>query len=40
LGVCRLRAGDVTRARGNLRLAAVMRPENDDYRRALAEASE
>ena len=40
LGVCRLRAGDVTRARGSLRLAAVMRPENEDYRRALAEASE
>jgi Flp pilus assembly protein TadD len=40
LGVCKLRTGDATRARGHLRLAAVMRPENVDYRRALAEASE
>jgi Flp pilus assembly protein TadD len=40
LGLCRLRAGDRTRARGHLRLAAVMRPDNDDYRRALAEATD
>jgi Flp pilus assembly protein TadD len=40
LGVCRLRQGDPTRARGHLRLANVMRPDNDDYRRALDEASE
>jgi Flp pilus assembly protein TadD len=39
IGVCRLRAGDHTAARGHLKLAAVMRPDNDDYRRALAEAS-
>jgi Tfp pilus assembly protein PilF len=40
LGVCRLRQGDVTRARGHLRIATVMRPDNGDYRRALDEASE
>jgi Flp pilus assembly protein TadD len=40
LGLCRLRQGDATRARGHLRLASVMRPDNDDYRRALAAASE
>jgi tetratricopeptide (TPR) repeat protein len=39
LGVCRLRQGDTARARGHLRLATVMRPENNDYQRALAEAS-
>jgi Flp pilus assembly protein TadD len=40
LGLCRLRQGDTTRARGHLRLASVMRPDNDDYRRALAAASD
>ena len=40
LGVCRLRAGDRTGARAHLRLATVMRPDNDDYRRALAEATD
>jgi Tfp pilus assembly protein PilF len=39
IGVCRLRAGDLASARGHLKLATVMRPDNDDYRRALAEAS-
>jgi Flp pilus assembly protein TadD len=38
LGLCRLRAGDRAVARGHLRLASVMRPDNDDYRRALADA--
>jgi Flp pilus assembly protein TadD len=40
LGVCRLRAGDRLGARGPLKLATGMRPDNADYRRALAEASE
>jgi Tfp pilus assembly protein PilF len=40
IGVCRLRQGDVTRARGHLRIATVMRPDNVDYRRALDEASD
>jgi len=35
VGLCRLRAGDRARARGHLRLATVMRPENADYRAAL-----
>ncbi len=39
VGLCRLRAGDRTAARAHLRLAAVMRPDNADYRRALDEAS-
>jgi Tfp pilus assembly protein PilF len=37
LALCRLRAGDRDRARGHLRLASVMRPDNADYRRALAD---
>lgn len=39
-GLCRLRAGDRARARGHLRLATAMRPDNPDYRRALAAAAE
>lgn len=35
VGLCRLRAGDRARARGHLRLAMVMRPDNADYRAAL-----
>ena len=35
VGLCRMRAGDRARARGHLRLAAVMRPDNADYRAAL-----
>jgi Tfp pilus assembly protein PilF len=35
IGLCRLRAGDRARARGHLRLATVMRPDNADYRAAL-----
>jgi len=38
IGLCRLRAGDRTAARGHLRQATVMRPENADYRAALAKA--
>ena len=40
LGLCRLRAGDRARARGHLRLASIMRPDNADYRRALDAAAE
>jgi Flp pilus assembly protein TadD len=40
LGVCRMKAGDIARARGNLRIATMMRPENDDYQRALAQVTE
>ena len=35
VGLCRIRAGDPRGARGHLRQAAVMRPENADYRAAL-----
>jgi Flp pilus assembly protein TadD len=35
VGVCRLRAGDRQGARGHLRQAMVMRPENAHYRAAL-----
>jgi Flp pilus assembly protein TadD len=35
VGLCRLRAGDRRGARGHLRQAAVMRPENADYQAAL-----
>ncbi|HWS47689.1 MAG TPA: tetratricopeptide repeat protein [Acidimicrobiia bacterium] len=40
IGLCRLRAGDRVTARGHLRQAAVMRPDNTHYRAALAEAAE
>ena len=40
VGLCRLRAGDRTRARGHLRLAAVMRPDNADYRAALEQVAD
>src|SRR4051794_10458372 len=36
MGLCRLKAGDPTRARGHFRQATVMRPDNEDYRVALA----
>lgn len=35
-GLCRLKAGDRAKARGHLRLATVMRPDNADYQAALA----
>jgi len=38
IGVCRLRAGDRAGARGHLRQATVMRPENAHYRAALHQA--
>jgi tetratricopeptide (TPR) repeat protein len=40
IGLCRLRAGDRTRARGHLRLATVMRPDNADYQAALEQAAD
>jgi Flp pilus assembly protein TadD len=40
IGLCRLKAGDRPGARGHLRQAAVMRPDNADYLAALAEAGE
>jgi tetratricopeptide (TPR) repeat protein len=40
VGLCRLRAGDRTRARGHLRLATVMRPDNADYQAALEQAGD
>ena len=39
LGLCALRTGDIEAARRNLRLAVAMKPESDDYRAALAEAT-
>ena len=39
VGLCRMRAGDRARARGHLRLAAVMRPENADYQAALEQVT-
>jgi len=38
LGLCRLRVGDLTGARAHLRLAIVMRPDNDHYQHALDQA--
>ena len=40
LGKCRLKAGDRRGARGHLRQALVMRPDNPDYRAALSEAGD
>jgi tetratricopeptide (TPR) repeat protein len=40
VGLCRLRAGDRTRARGHLRLATAMRPDNADYRAALDQVAD
>lgn len=40
LGLCRLKAGDKVAARGHLRQAMVMRPDNADYARALAAADD
>jgi Flp pilus assembly protein TadD len=37
VGLCRLRFGDRVSARGHLRLATAMRPDNADYRAALAQ---
>jgi Tfp pilus assembly protein PilF len=40
IGLCRLKAGDRSGARGHLRQATVMRPENRDYRAALDNAGD
>jgi Flp pilus assembly protein TadD len=40
VGLCRLHAGDRAGARGHLRQAAVMRPDNADYQAALERASD
>ena len=40
VGLCRLRVGDRSGARGHLRQATVMRPDNADYRAALARAAD
>jgi tetratricopeptide (TPR) repeat protein len=40
VGLCRMRAGDPTRARGHLRLATVMRPDNADYQAALDQVTD
>ena len=40
VGLCRLRAGDRAGARGHLRLATVMRPDNADYRAALEQVAD
>jgi Flp pilus assembly protein TadD len=37
LGLCLLRAGERVAARGHLKLAVAMRPDNVDYRAALAQ---
>ena len=37
LGLALIRTGDVTGARRHLRIATVMRPDRDEYQRALAE---
>ena len=40
VGLCRLKVGDRRGARGHLRQAAVMRPDNADYRAALDRAAD
>jgi Flp pilus assembly protein TadD len=40
LGLCLMRQGDRLGARRHLKLAVAMRPEQADYRRALAEVTE
>ena len=40
IGRCRLKAGDRPGARGHLRQAIVMCPDNADYRAALSEAGD
>ena len=38
LGLAQIRLGEATAARRHLRMAAFLKPENDDYRRALRRA--
>jgi tetratricopeptide (TPR) repeat protein len=40
VGLCRLHAGDRAGARGHLRQATVMRPDNADYQAALERAQD
>lgn len=40
MGLCQLKTGDRDRARGHLRQASIMRPDNADYRRALEAATD
>ncbi len=40
IGMCAMRAGDPDRARGQLKLATVMRPDSQTYRDALELVSE
>jgi tetratricopeptide (TPR) repeat protein len=35
LGLCQAAAGNIQRARGHLKIAVAMRPDSEDYRRAL-----
>lgn len=39
LGLCLLRAGDKDSARGHLKLALIMRPDNEAYEQALRQAT-
>lgn len=39
LGLCLLRTGQVDTARGHLKLAVIMRPDNEAYENALRQAS-
>jgi Flp pilus assembly protein TadD len=39
LGLCLLRTGDRDSARGHLKLATIMRPDDEDYQAALRQAS-
>lgn len=39
LGLCLLRTGDKDEARGHLKLAVIMRPDNEAYQQALRQAS-
>jgi Flp pilus assembly protein TadD len=40
IGMCAMRTGDPDRARGQFKLATVMRPDSEDYRNALALVTE
>jgi Flp pilus assembly protein TadD len=40
IGLCAMRTGDPDRARGHLKLATVMRPDDEAYRDALALVTE
>jgi len=39
LGLCLLRAGDRAGARGHLKMATIMKPHQEDYQKALRQAS-